>query len=42
MPTSGFEVREGIVHQRSPRFARVHFEVDRQDQQFADVRQNSP
>ena len=42
MPTSGFEVRGAIVRPRSPRFARVHFEVDRQDQQFADVRQSSP
>jgi hypothetical protein len=42
MPTTGFEVRGSIVRQRSPRFASVHFEVDRQDQQFADVRQSSP
>jgi hypothetical protein len=41
MPTTGFEVRGSIVRQRSPRFASIHFEVDRQDQQFADVRQRS-
>jgi len=42
MPTSGFEVRGRIVRERSPRFASVHFEVDRRDQQFTVVRQRSP
>jgi len=42
MPNVGFEVRGRIVRQRSPRFASVHFEVDRLGQRFAVVRQRTP
>jgi hypothetical protein len=42
MPASGFVVRGRIVRQRSPGFAKVHFEVERGSQQFAVVRQRSP
>jgi len=37
MPTSGFEVRGNIVRQHSPQFAKVHFVVECQGQQFAGV-----
>src|ERR1700686_2712257 len=45
MPTSGFEVRGGIVCQRSPRFANVHLVVEfrvNSSPSFAEVRQSSP